>query len=105
MKKTHDLAVKIGEYTTKDGKTKARWQNVGALLQDAEGRPAILLSKWFNPAGVIDAKGGESLLLSAFPPRDRTEEPAESPAASPEMQQRVRDAMARATKKVDDIPF
>jgi hypothetical protein len=28
-----------------------------------------MLAKWFNPAGVVDAKGGESILLSCFEPK------------------------------------
>lgn len=72
--KTHDLAVKIGEYTDKQGNTKGRYQNVGALMMGDKG-PFIMLAKWFNPAGVVDSRGGESILISAFEPKKEGQAP------------------------------
>lgn len=71
-KKLYDLAVKTGEYKNQQGETKGRWQNVGACMQGDDGGKFLMLAKWFNPAGVQDlsGKGGESILLSMFPPRD-----------------------------------
>lgn len=63
MAKTHDLAVKVGEYE-KGGEKKNRYQNVGAVMEGQHG-PYILLNKTFNPAGVQDGK--ESILISMFP--------------------------------------
>jgi len=70
-KKVYDLAVKTGSYTDKDGKDKGRWQNVGSVMQTDDGGKFIMLSRWFNPAGVPDlnGKGGESVLLSMFEPK------------------------------------
>lgn len=68
MKKIYDIVVKCGEYQGKDGEMKARWQTVGAMLEGDKG-PFLMLAKWFNPAGVPDARGGESLLLSLFEPK------------------------------------
>lgn len=70
MKKMFDIVCKVGEYTDAEGATKARWQTVGAMMEGDKG-PFLLLAKWFNPAGVIDPKGGESLLLSLFAPKER----------------------------------
>lgn len=67
-RKTHDLAVVVSEYKDNQGQDKKRYQNVGALMQGDKG-PFIMLAKWFNPAGVQDSRGGESLLISAFEPR------------------------------------
>lgn len=69
-RKTHDLAVVVSEYTDRDGNTKKRYQNIGALMEGDNG-PFIMLAKWFNPAGVPDSRGGESLLISCFEPRDQ----------------------------------
>lgn len=71
--KIYDLAVKIGKYVGSDGKEKGRWQNVGAIMQTDDGGKFIMMAKWFNPAGVPDLanKGGDSILLSMFPPKDR----------------------------------
>lgn len=63
MVKTHDLAVKVGEYV-KDGQTKPRYENVGVILEGQHG-PYILLKKTFNPAGVPSDK--EMISISMFP--------------------------------------
>lgn len=63
MKKKFNLAVKTGEYTNKDGQTKGRYQNVGALMESEKGQ-FILLEKTFNPAGIQDGKS--SVLIHMF---------------------------------------
>lgn len=74
-KKLYDLAVKTGEYTNGNGEKKGRWQNVGAVMQNDDGGKFIMLSKWFNPAGVPDLNGknsaSESILLSMFEPKSQ----------------------------------
>jgi hypothetical protein len=72
--KTHDLAVKVGSYTNQQGETKSRYQNVGALMQGDKGQ-FIMLAKWFNPAGVTDDRGGESILISVFEPKEKGDAP------------------------------
>lgn len=79
--KTHDLAVKVGEYTDKQGNTKGRYQNVGALMMGDKG-PFIMLAKWFNPAGVVDSRGGESILISAFEPKQDGQRQTQKPQSS-----------------------
>ena len=61
--KTHDLAVKVGEYE-KDGKKKSKFENVGAIV-DGQNGPYIILKKTFNPAGVTS--DGENIFISMFP--------------------------------------
>lgn len=78
-KKTHDLAVKVGEYSDSTGAKKKRWLNVGRVMTGDDGNEFWLLDKTFNPAGVPDlnGKGGDSVLLSKFPVRDRNQGPGE----------------------------
>jgi hypothetical protein len=79
-KKTHDLCVKTGSYES-NGETKGRWMNVGALMEDNEGRPFIMLNACFNPAGIQREEGRESILVSCFEPQqdgDRQESRQES---------------------------
>ena len=64
MAKTHDLAVKIGSYE-KDGIQKNRYLNIGAMVDGEKGK-YILLNKTFNPAGVMDERGGSSIIVSLF---------------------------------------
>ncbi|WP_413581114.1 hypothetical protein [Bdellovibrio sp. HCB288] len=61
--KTHDLAVKVGEYQ-KGNETKGRYLNIGAVMEGQNG-PYLLINKTFNPAGIQDGK--ESILVSMFP--------------------------------------
>ena len=70
-RKIYALAVKIGQYQTKDGTTKNRYQNVGACMQNDDGGMFLMLAKWFNPAGVQDGKSTESILVSMFEPREK----------------------------------
>lgn len=67
--KVYDLAVKVGEYTDREGKTKGRWQNVGAVMANDDGGKFIMLDRTFNPAGVPNPDGRSTVLLSMFEPR------------------------------------
>lgn len=58
----YDLAVKTGEYE-KDGQTKGRYKNVGALWKNDNGH-FITLDKTFNPAGVDS--DGDRIFISCF---------------------------------------
>lgn len=66
--KTHDIVAKVGEYTDRQGQTKARYENVGALMQGDNG-PFIMLKRTFNIAGLPN-DGRDNALLSCFEPRD-----------------------------------
>ncbi len=72
MKKSKNLAVKVGEYTTKDGQTKGRYLNVGCIMEGDKGS-FILLNKTFNPAGIQDGK--ESVIISMFEEKPKDENP------------------------------
>lgn len=70
-KKFKDVVVKAGEYQDRNiGETKARWKNVGTLMEnDDDGSLFILLERTFNPAGVNSTR--DTILLSCFDPKDR----------------------------------
>lgn len=83
-RKTHDLCVKTGTYES-NGETKGRWMNVGALMEDNEGRPFLMLNACFNPAGIQREEGRESILISCFEPQQDGQqrgepEPRQQPA-------------------------
>lgn len=67
--KTHDIVAKVGEYTDRQGQTKARYENVGALMQGDNG-PFIMFKRTFNPAGMPN-DGRDNVLLSCFEPRQQ----------------------------------
>jgi hypothetical protein len=72
MRKVKDIAVKVGEYTDNQGKTKGRYKNVGGIMENDDGGSFILLDRIFNPAGVPDltGRGGDAVLISIFDIRD-----------------------------------
>lgn len=101
-KKLKDIVAKVGEYEDRStGRTKARWKTVGALMEDREGNPFIILERTFNPAGLPNPDGRESCLLSCFEPnRDgpRTSDNGGSSGSS--------SGGSSADKNLDDdIPF
>ena len=65
----YDIVAKVGEYQ-KDGVTKAKYKNVGVVMEK-DGKPFILLDRTFNPAA-LDA-GKESVLLSLYEPKKKYE--------------------------------
>jgi len=75
VRKIFDAAIKTRSYQDqRTGETKAVWQTIGAVWEDdAKGSKWLTLHRWFNPAGVPDfsGRGGESLLLSMFEPKDQ----------------------------------
>lgn len=67
--KKYDAAVKVGEYTDRDGKTKSRYENIGTVMMGDNG-PYLILKRTFNPAGVPNPDNRDSLIVSFFEPRD-----------------------------------
>lgn len=66
MKRIKDVAVKVGSYTDRSGATKNKWKNVGSLVQFDDGGQGLMLDTTFNPAGVPNPDGRDSILLSFF---------------------------------------
>lgn len=69
--KLKDLVVKTGEYRDRDGNTKARWMNVGALMQSDDGGMFIMLDRAFNPAGIPNPDNRSNVLVSCFDRREQ----------------------------------
>lgn len=106
-KKIYDLAVKTGEYQDRQGNKKGRWQNVGAVMQGDDGGKFIMLAKWFNPAGVPDlsGRGGESILLSMFEPRQADGQQNAHNEAKSNGYAPTQTGPSNYTANDDDIPF
>jgi hypothetical protein len=103
-RKIYDLAVAVGQYSDRDGQTKARWQTVGVMMEREDGGRFILLERTFNPAGVVNPDGRETLLISMFPPKQRD---GGYPQPAPAAQSYHQPAPAPATGAQfdDEIPF
>ena len=94
MAKTHDLVVKVGEYTNNQGETKSRYENIGAVMSGKDDGSYIMLKRTFNPAGVPGNADRDSILVSMFEPQNRSQQPAQS------------SNQARPAQDLnDDIPF
>lgn len=79
----YNAAVRVGDKVV-DGETKGRYINIGAVLENDEKRPFMLLDKTFNPAGVVN-DNRPNVLVSLFPykPRDGVNQTHEDDDALP----------------------
>jgi len=88
-RKIKDLAVKIGTYS-KGGETKNKYLNIGCILEKDDGGKFMLLERTFNPAGVPNPDGKETLLVSIFDVKGSEESaPQQQSAARNDMDQEV----------------
>jgi len=86
--KKYDVVVKTGSYK-KNGETKNRYENIGAIMQSDNG-PFLLLKRTFNPAGINSE--GDQILCSLFDV-NRDKQAQSAPQQAP------------ANDFNDDIPF
>jgi single-stranded DNA-binding protein len=102
-KKIYDLAVKTGSYTDREGNTKNRYVNCGAIFEKDDGSKFITINRTFNPAGVPNPDNKEMVILSQFDLREKnggSSAPPPSPAPKPQQKRNTGfDDMD------DDIPF
>lgn len=101
-RKIYDLAVKVGEYTDRDGNKKGRYMNVGAVLEKDDGGRFMMLERTFNPAGAPNPDGRTTVLLSMFEPRDREDTGGGGGQRQQPAQQQQR---PQRQAPVDDVPF
>lgn len=102
-RKIKDLAVKTGSYTDRNGETKNRYENIGAIM-DGDNGMYVMLKRTFNPAGVDVEAGRDSILISAFDPKPAD---GQAPAARTGAGYQKSPAMQRQAPAAqdDDIPF
>jgi len=89
-KKLYDMAVRTGEFTDKEGNTKGKFLNVGAILEtekdDGSKNRYMLLDRTFNPAGVVSPDGRSNVMVSLFKPKgndDQQSAPAKKKTPAP----------------------
>jgi hypothetical protein len=79
MRPTHDLLVKTGSYTDRDGAPKNRWLKIGSRFQRDDGSEAIKLD--CLPVGIPEWSGW----VSVYPVKDKGAAPPPiQPAAKAE---------------------
>lgn len=96
--KIRDLAVKVSEYTDNQGQTKGRYENVGSMMKGEDGGVFLIFKRTFNPAGVPNPEGRDSLMISCFELRDQQQGGGQQQRQDPQ-QQAPQDDMN------SDLPF
>ena len=64
-KRVKDVVVKTGEYES-NGETKGRFENVGTAWKSDDGGFMVTLKRTFNPAGVPNPEGRDTVMLSFY---------------------------------------
>lgn len=72
-KKIKDLAVRTGSYTGGDGQEKGRYMGCGALMEADDGNQFLMLNRFINYSALPRKQGSESILISMFDPRERSD--------------------------------
>ena len=83
--KLYDLVVKTGEYQS-NGETKSRYENIGSVMQGDNGQFAIM-KRTFNPAGVPNPDGKDSIIVSMFEPKNNQQQPQQMQQQPQQFQQ------------------
>ena len=98
-KKLWDLSVKTGSYTDREGNTKHKYENIGAVF-DGERGPYMVLKRHFNPAGIAPAReGSDSIGVYMFEQRE------ESQRQYPQNRQPQRQEQSGGGGDMEDVPF
>lgn len=64
--------VKTGNYTNHNGEEKVRYENIGSIIGKEDGTKFMFIKRCFNPAGVTFKDGSESILVSMFKPKEKS---------------------------------
>lgn len=103
-RKKYDVCARVGEYSDpQTGETKARWLNVGAVIQTQNGF-CLLLDRTFNPAGLPDPDGRGNVILSLFD-ANRDQGSRQAPQSSPRPPPPPAPQPVTSDLPHDDVPF
>lgn len=105
MPKTHDLCVKVGTYTDKDGNEKARYENIGSVITKDDGGEFILLKRTFNPAGVPNPDNKDMVIVSLFTAQSQGNQQPRQQSQSRLSQQSSSGGGGNFNEFDDDNPF
>lgn len=81
---THDISIKVGEYTNAAGEKKSRARHIGRAFTTEEGRIFLRIdAEQLNPitASLARAKGEDSVIVNLWP-ADTRDKPATAKAAA-----------------------
>lgn len=92
MSKKYDLVVKSGTYIA-NGTEKSRWKTIGALMDDGKGGMYGFIDATFNPAGVPRKENSESIMVSCFEPKPRTDSQQQPEQKPQELEKQAEEIM------------
>lgn len=76
-RRTHDLVIKVGEYTDSQGQTKARTKNIGSVFSREDGSQFIALDATIvamETQWVANPNHSDKVMVSVYEVRDRNEQ-------------------------------
>lgn len=102
-KRTHNLCVKTGTFTDRDGNEKSRYERIGHIMRGPKDDDRMIcIKRTFNPAG-LPHDGYDTITLVAFEESDREERRETAGRARQEKRER---ATGSNDQDFDDgIPF
>ena len=66
-----DIVVKVGSYTTADGTSKNRYENIGKVFEKEDGGKFYTIKRTFSPAGVPNPDNKDSIILTIFDKKEK----------------------------------
>lgn len=81
---THDISIKVGEYTNAAGEKRNRTRHIGRAFTTEEGRIFLRIdAEQLNPitASLARAKGEDSVIVNLWPAEAKDKPAAAKPAA------------------------
>jgi len=85
---THDIVIKVGEYTDGQGAVKARTKNIGTMFMDQDGRPFLAIDATILQPSLLliaNREMKERVFLSLYEKREQGQQghgAATAPAAA-----------------------
>ena len=73
-KRVADLVVKMGSYIKADGSNKNKYENIGSKFENDKGGSFFTIKRTFNPAGVPNPDGKDSIIISIFDIKEDSKE-------------------------------
>lgn len=75
----HNIVVKNGSYTTRDGETKHRYLTIGQVHVGQDGSEYITLDAHINLAAIPRKDGDNRVTASLYVPSDKDDKPKAEP--------------------------
>lgn len=103
--KVYDICVKTGEYTDRNGQTKGRWKNVGAVMRGSDNNSFLILDRTFNLAGIPNPENRDTVLCSLFRPQEQGQQGQQGQGQNQGQAPAPAPAQGNPANDIDPMPF